>query len=318
MRKWKIWLLSALALIALGGVIFVITMSINGWDFKKLGGQKFTTKTFEVQEEFENISVDAITTDVTFAAATDGKCKIVAYEGEKRPCSVSVAEGTLTVRVEDNHSWQDNLFNVETPRLTVYLPKTTYGTLFIDVTTGDVQIPKSFTFSEVTMDMTTGDVEYSATALGAVKIALTTGDIELDGAQAKAFDLKTTTGEVSASNVLCDSMKIETSSGETELENVACKTLFTDGTTGSIELTNVIASENMYIERTTGDVELERCDGGEITIKMSTGDVYGSLLTEKVFVVDTSTGDKNVPQSASGGKCTITTTTGDISIRIAK
>jgi hypothetical protein len=97
MRKWKIWLLSALALIALGGVIFVITMSINGWDFKKLGGQKFTTKTFEVQEEFENISVDAITTDVTFAAATDGKCKIVAYEGEKRPCSVSVAEGTLTV-----------------------------------------------------------------------------------------------------------------------------------------------------------------------------------------------------------------------------
>ena len=53
-----------------------------------------------------------------------------------------------------------------------------------------------------------------------------------------------------------------------------------------------------------------------IPVKTSTGDVTGNLRTEKVFVTKTSTGDVRVPNTASGGKCTITTSTGDIRITV--
>ena len=72
------------------------------------------------------------------------------------------------------------------------------------------------------------------------------------------------------------------------------------------------------MERSTGDVRMEGCDAAEIFILTDTGDVAGSLLSDKVFVVETDTGDVDVPRSAAGGRCEITTDTGDIRITVTK
>ena len=58
-------------------------------------------------------------------------------------------------------------------------------------------------------------------------------------------------------------------------------------------------------------------DAAEIFVKTSTGDVSGSLLTEKVFITDTSTGKVSVPKTTTGGKCELITSTGDIKIEIS-
>lgn len=76
--------------------------------------------------------------------------------------------------------------------------------------------------------------------------------------------------------------------------------------------------ERFSIERDTGDVRFESCDAGQITVKTSTGDVTGTLRTEKVFLTKRSTGAVDVPESGTGSKCEITTSTGDISIQIQK
>ena len=57
-------------------------------------------------------------------------------------------------------------------------------------------------------------------------------------------------------------------------------------------------------------------DGSEIFIETSTGDVIGSVLSEKVFTVETSTGRKSAPNTTSGGICKITTSTGDAIVTI--
>jgi len=64
-------------------------------------------------------------------------------------------------------------------------------------------------------------------------------------------------------------------------------------------------------------VRLNTCDAESILIKTSTSDVTGTLRSEKVFLVKTSTGKVDVPESGSGGKCEITTSTGDIRIELA-
>ena len=70
------------------------------------------------------------------------------------------------------------------------------------------------------------------------------------------------------------------------------------------------------IERSTGDVRFTDCDAAEICVKTDTGDVTGSLLSDKVFITNTDTGSVNVPETISGGKCEIITDTGDIKITI--
>ena len=54
----------------------------------------------------------------------------------------------------------------------------------------------------------------------------------------------------------------------------------------------------------------------EITVKTSTGSVKGTLLSEKVFVPRSDTGDIDVPKTKNGGFCEITTDTGDVEIAI--
>ncbi len=46
------------------------------------------------------------------------------------------------------------------------------------------------------------------------------------------------------------------------------------------------------------------------------GDVKGTLLSEKAFFAESDTGDIDVPKTNVGGRCEITTDTGDIQIQI--
>ena len=67
-----------------------------------------------------------------------------------------------------------------------------------------------------------------------------------------------------------------------------------------------------------GDVMLEKCDAAVLEIETDTGDVKGSLLSDKVFLVETDTGRVSVPHSTSGGRCEVSTDTGDIQLTLAK
>ncbi|MBO7292438.1 MAG: DUF4097 family beta strand repeat protein, partial [Clostridia bacterium] len=105
---------------------------------------------------------------------------------------------------------------------------------------------------------------------------------------------------------------------DTGLADVTCANLTSTGSTGGIEMENVIASGKMSITRSTGDVEFYSCDAAEIFMKTTTGDIEGSLLTDKIFMTKSSTGAIEVPRTTSGGVCDITTSTGDIEIEIER
>ena len=46
------------------------------------------------------------------------------------------------------------------------------------------------------------------------------------------------------------------------------------------------------------------------------GDVVGTLLTAKIFIPSSSSGDVEVPKTVTGGRCEIVTDTGDIRISL--
>ena len=153
--------------------------------------------------------------------------------------------------------------------------------------------------------------------MGCAKIETTTGNICIEHTSAEELDLTVHTGRISVTSVTCmGDTRVRVTTGKTELTDLTCNNLTTEGDTGDIFLRNVIASEKFFITRSTGDVKFEGCDAGEIFIKTDTGDISGSLLTQKVFMTQTDTGNIHVPKTITGGVCEAITNTGDIRFEI--
>ncbi|MBO4325403.1 MAG: hypothetical protein J5845_08430, partial [Lachnospiraceae bacterium] len=88
------------------------------------------------------------------------------------------------------------------------------------------------------------------------------------------------------------------------------------GSTGNISMENVIVSGLLKIKRSTGNVSFNGSDAGEISVKTDTGSVKGTLLSEKIFYAKSDTGKIEIPQTLTGGRCSIETDTGNIKLSI--
>lgn len=316
-KSAKIWLITAGALILFGGIAFLGLMSALKWDFKKLSTVKYETSTHEISEDFVGISISTDTADIVFARSDDERCKVICYEEETAKNSVTAENGKLVIKTENKKSGLDYIgFYFEQPKITVYLPSSEYNSLKVKESTGNVKISKDFIFKNVDINLSTGDVDFCSPSSESVKIKTSTGNIGVNQASLDTLELSTSTGTVTVSSVKCSGdIEIKASTDRVSLMDITCKSFKSTGDTGDILLKNVIASEKLIIERDTGNVKFDGCDAAELDIETDTGDVTGNLLTEKVFITDTDTGEINVPKSATGGKCEIETDTGNIKIK---
>lgn len=316
-KSAKIWLITAGALILFGGIAFLGLMSALKWDFKKLSTVKYETSTHEISEDFVGISISTDTADIVFARSDDERCKVICYEEETAKNSVTAENGKLVIKTENKKSGLDYIgFYFEQPKITVYLPSSEYNSLKVKESTGNVKISKDFIFKNVDINLSTGDVDFCSPSSESVKIKTSAGNIGVNQASLDTLELSTSTGTVTVSSVKCSGdIEIKASTDRVSLTDITCKSFKSTGDTGDILLKNVIASEKLSIERSTGNVKFDGCDAAELDIETDTGDVTGNLLTEKVFITDTDTGEINVPKSATGGKCEIETDTGNIKIK---
>ena len=319
MRKiTKIWLIAAAALLLIGGALFGGAMMLLQWDFTKLDTQKMQTNSHEPTGDVQSISVESIDADISFLPSETDGCRVVCYEKEKVKHAVEIIDGVLTVRADDARKWYDYIgFSFETPLVTVYLPAGAYETLTVRGNTGDVAVPKEFSFTDIDVEVSTGTVKNYASATGDIRIKTSTGHILTENVTAASMSFSVTTGKVRVTSVTCTGdVSVTVDTGDAELSHVVCKNLYSVGDTGDLDLQDVVALEKFSFERDTGDIEFERCDAAEIFIKTTTGDVEGSLLSEKLFNAKSNTGKVEVPPPTTGGKCEIVTGTGDIEIEV--
>ncbi len=279
-RKKKEIMLS-LGLILIGLVIAAVSMASVGFDFSRLSTAKYVTTTHEVSDAFRNLTITGDTEDVAFVLSGDGACRVVCHEQEDHPHRVEVRDDTLIIETPAESGWRffDFSFMAEGPSITVYLP--------------------------------------AEAALGALSARLSTGDISLTGLEAESIRLSASTGSLRLTDVRCaGKMEVSVSTGSTLLENVSCGSLTSSGSTGSLEMKNTVATGAFALQRSTGSIRFEACDAAEITARTSTGSITGTLKTEKIFSAHSNTGSVDVPQTASGGKCELSASTGSIRIEI--
>lgn len=317
-KSAKIWLVVATSLLLIGCLIFGGVMTVLKWDFSKLSTNRYETKKYEIGEKFSSISIKVDTADVKILPSDGADCSVECHEQKNIKYSVEVKDNVLTVEVVDSRRWYEYIgINFSSTKVTVYLPRGEYDKLSVRSDTGDTEISKDFSFEIIDIAASTGNVKNYASASDDVKIKTSTGDILVENTSAKSIDLSVSTGYIALSDVNCSGdVSIRVSTGRARLTNLKCQNLISGGNTGDIVLKDVIASGEISIKRSTGDVKFEASDAASIFVETDTGDVKGSLLSEKIFIVNTDTGKKDVPESTTGGRCKITTDTGDIKITI--
>lgn len=317
-KSTKIFLSLGLILLILGGILFTVTMSKLNWDFNNLDTNKYQTNTYEITDNFESISINTNTTDVSFIPTQLDIATVVCFEKESETHNVAVLDGVLTVTYNQSSFLKKlSFFNFKKPNITISLPQAEYNDLIIVGDTSDITLTNELTFSNVNVTISTGDVTVKSTIKENLKISTTTGDITIYDTSVNNADLSVTTGDIGITKLNCiNDLKISVTTGDSELNDVQCKNLISTGDTGDLELNNVIASEKFIIDRDTGDVDAKSCDASEIQVTTDTGDVEMTLLSSKIFVIETDTGRKRVPISTEGGLCQVTTDTGDIKIYI--
>ena len=316
--KTKVWLLTATALVLFGSILFAGVMTILKWDFMKLSTVKYVTNTHEIIEAFEDISINTDTADIMFELSNDGKCRVECYEAENAKHLVTVENNMLVIKINNQKPWYEYIgFNIGSPRITVHLPKAEYASLLINEDTGDIEIPKEFEFKNINISVSTGNIKSFASASEFIKIKGSTGYAKIQNISAGSLDISLSTGDITVSGVTCKGgIRLKTSTGDASVSNTTCQKLASNASTGNAKFKNVIATERFSIERDTGDVVFNKCDAAELFIKTDTGDVLGNLLSDKVFITETDTGSVDVPKTVTGGRCEISTDTGDIKIEI--
>ena len=318
MRFLKI--IAAVVVIA-GLLVFVLAMTACGWDFARIGSMKSETNLYNITDDFNDIDIKTSTADVTFLPSEDGGVKVECIDKVRYKHTSSVKDGKLVIELVDERRWYEhiNLFDFYHEHVTVFLPGGEYNSLTMNLDTGDVSIPGDFKFSGIDISLSTGDVTCRASASDTLKIKASTGDLLIENITCANMNLKTSTGNITVSGAsLAGDINIEVSTGKVNLADINCGNLITEGSTGKLNMRKVVASGKFDIERSTGDVNFDGCDASEIYVEVDTGDVRGTLLSDKVYIVETDTGNVDVPKTITGGRCEISTDTGDVKISVNK
>lgn len=239
MRMNKKLTVTAIACLILGVVICLVALVLSRFDFGVLNSVGHESKTYEIEEEFVSVEINANTENVVFLPSDNGKCSIVCFENDKEKHEVSVESGTLTVSVNDSRKWYECLgFYFGDRNITVYLPEMQYNSLKIGVKTGNINVTgiktERIEFSVNTGSIAlknvvaeekfiikcgTGRIKLQDCDAADISIQVSTGSVTGTLLSAKVFDCKTSTGRVtvpkSTSGGICE---ITVSTGDIKIE----------------------------------------------------------------------------------------------------
>lgn len=345
--------------VAVGVLLCVLSAALIAWNPDQWNTGDFHTVNHTVTDPYTSIRVEGTDSNIRILPATEGqKYQVVSYESENQPHTVRVENGTLIITQKDERKWQDHIvfFSFSEPKITIYVPETSYDSLYVEGDTGDVETHGALTFGNVNICLSTGDVTLKSGITGTLNVKTSTGDMKIRGINPTSVTLTATTGDIELANAKVEGdVSMTTDTGYQSISELVCRNLRTTCTTGGLSCHSAqvegaiqfesdtgrisfsrVQCESITGETTTGDIICEdgNIDGdlhmiagsGDITltnfdadtlhITTDTGDVSGSLRSEKIFFTETNTGDIRVPKSTSGGVCEIKTDTGDITFTI--
>ncbi len=249
----------AIVLIAGGGILFSVMMTLLGWDFTRLDTRKFVQDSVTKEGDIQKLTIKNATADIRIKKSDDDKFHVDFDVPKNSKRDVTVDGDTLSVEFGDSKKWSEHIFNVKSPKITVSVPEKQYEMLKVNCSTGNITIESGFTFNSVDILGNTSELTIKSLEATDVTIRTSTGDIEIDGLKADTVVLKGNTSDMKLQSLtIAKNISIETSTGDvwcsfTHDVNVDAKT-----STGRIKTDSADTGVPCKIRTSTGDVTVKR------------------------------------------------------------
>lgn len=327
-------LMAAVICILAGLLVLFCTAVSVGFDLRKINTVTFDKKTTAVTERFDSMKISGFDSNVTFVLSDNDETTVTSFDSDGITTDITVKNGTLLITREDNRPWYEHIsisFSSGNDGITISLPEKEYKTLNVTTLSGDITLPDGLCAERIRLESTSGSLRCQADIIEGSQpgseddgeetfnlwLKTVSGDVTVHNAITPLLKIDTTSGDISVSGGYIEySAKIESTSGEIELSEMSgAMGIAVNTTSGEIELENLKATR-LYLRSVSGDIGFEDCDAAEIEIKTNSGDVDGAFLTGKIYNPSTKSGNVRVPASdPEGGTCTVTTTSGNITIK---
>ena len=242
--------------------------------FIGIGGSAPWSKALD--ETVRAAEIQCLSCEVRVLPSKDGSCR-AEYSGSRScVCTAEVKNGTLTVREKKRLPEFFAALGIGDTKLTVYLPEEV-ETLNVSAVSGDLRIGEGLDAEETVLETVSGDVHAEDFHSGSLTVTTVSGEAEMSGTSVD---------------------------GEAAFEAVS----------GDLSLDGFTAGDAI-VETISGDVSAGDAEMGRLDISTVSGDVSLGLRSAMDYDVSTVSGDVNVPAAdKTGGRCQISTTSGNIRI----
>ena len=253
---------------------------------------------YHINDSFDNIEIIGSDFDINIypKVTDDSGSRINCVENNKMKFDINVVDNTLIIKLQDERNFLERFFDFYDLEINLRLEFQVYNDLIIENGTGDIFVSEYLSFNDIKIISSTGDLRLKANEINNLNIKTSTGDIEINN------------------TIIKNNVIIESSTGEITLKNVNCDKLDIKTSTGYTKLINVLVSKDFTMIGSTSDLYLYRFDANNINITLTTGDINGIILTNKIFMIKSSSGEIFVPDTTTGGICKIKTSTGNVII----
>lgn len=297
---------TALILIGAGAVLILAALVMSGFDLSRLNTMSFGAISYELEDDFQAIQIDATECDVTLVYAP-GVCRVETADSQWIETQVELetqagtGDVTLVITRKDTRPWWRSFgiwWNSGTDMtITVYLPESWYDRVDIRAVSGNVDIPDDF-------------------SLGRLQVRTTSGNISSQAGVSDGLSVETVSGDIAASSA-AGPVSAQSTSGQILMEGVSADKLTVTTVSGDICLEGVTAEGQAVLNTTSGDIRLGAFDADAMEIKTVSGDVTGTVLSPKNFQTKTTSGDITVsPHDPAAGLCRVETTSGDVHLEL--
>lgn len=284
-KSKKIVIFSALGSVLLGLVIAMAALGSIGFNFYELDSEQYHTyDRYPVEDPYWNVQVEASNGGVLIKPSSNSLNRVVCNISEHINYDVKSENGTLTIKQNDTRKWYEQIGINIMPQYGVIIevPAGQYEKLSVKTVSGNIEVQNvNFSFQQM--------------ELGSIS-----GNIEVNGGTDMELSATTTSGNISCLDAGFVSVEASSTSGDVYLTR--------SRSDGAVNLSNV-----------SGDLNFHEFDAPRIKGTTISGDVSGTLLSGKKFVVQSVSGGVHVPESDPVESiCEIKTTSGDVELRITQ
>lgn len=304
MKTKRNWIIAAIVLMVVGGVIANIALSTKGFNLRELYGQteeKATYRNWEV-EGFTSVQLDSNLSDVTILGSDAVKGEVKAVEEH---CTVEVVNGVLQIRQNyPNRKWYQliNFGFQEGEAIQVTLPKAFAGAVQIHNSCGEITVQELETIEKLDCKANLGDINVSGTQAETMNIKSNCGEIDAKQLNGEVLILEADLGDCTVQDAVFQTVKSKIQSGETTFRTVS--------------------ADKLEAYSALGDIELEHVRSDDLKLQAQSGTIGGTIdgvQSEYTIDVEKALGDSTLNnQTGNGKKLEVEVSLGDIDLTFTK